>query len=111
MDMAMHLLELHWNRLYLMYLLTYHPVVMNSLFNNGPYMKKLHLNAIYLQGSLYGDRVSLRSDTAYPQKTGMEFYDKRLKGFLAHYVDKPRMPTVVTLLTLGLLSAVWQTER
>lgn len=52
MDVAMHLLELHWNQLRLMYLLTYRPMVKDSMFNNN----KLILNAIYLRSSLYSDR-------------------------------------------------------
>lgn len=71
MDMAMHLLDLHWNRLHLMYLLTYRPAIMDSLFNNGPYVNKLLLNAIYLQSSLYSDRTSLRSD---PENSANKWY-------------------------------------
>ncbi|KAE8363542.1 fungal-specific transcription factor domain-containing protein [Aspergillus caelatus] len=99
-DMAMHLLELHWNRLHFMYLLTYRPLIMDSLFNNGPYMNKLLLNAIYLQSSLYSDRVSLRSGPDDSRTMGMAFYD-RFKTLLIHYVDKPSLPTVVALLTCG----------
>lgn len=99
-DMAMHLLELHWNRLHFMYLLTYRPLVMDSLFNNGPYINKLLLNAIYLQSSLYSDRVSLHSDLDDTQTMGMSFYD-RFKALLIHHIDKPSLPTVVALLTCG----------
>ncbi|KAE8399636.1 fungal-specific transcription factor domain-containing protein [Aspergillus pseudonomiae] len=70
------------NRLHFMYLLTYRSVIMDSLFNSGPYMNKLLLNAIYLQSSLY------------------TYYD-RFKSLLIHYVDKPTLPTVVALLTCG----------
>ncbi|KAL5364636.1 fungal-specific transcription factor domain-containing protein [Aspergillus floccosus] len=96
-DTAMHLFELHWNRLHLLYLLTYRPAIMDSLFNNGPYMNKLLLNAIYLQSSLYSDRISLCSD---PEDSRMVFYH-RFKSLLIHYVDKPSLPTVVALLTCG----------
>lgn len=99
-DMAMHLLDLHWNRLHLSYLLTYRPAIMDSLFKNGPYMNKLLLNAIYLQSSLYSDRVALRSDPNDPRTMGMAFYN-RFKALLAHYVDQPSMPSVVALLTCG----------
>ncbi|OJJ68405.1 hypothetical protein ASPBRDRAFT_67979 [Aspergillus brasiliensis CBS 101740] len=91
MDMAMHLLELHWNRLHLMYLLTYRPAIMDSLMNNGPYINKLLLNAIYLQSSLYSDRTSLCSDPGNP----------RTRALLIDYIDKPSLPTVVALLTCG----------
>jgi hypothetical protein len=100
MDIAMHLLDLHWNRQHFLYLLTYRPAIMDSLVNNGPYVNKLLLNAIYLQGSLDSDRTSLRLDPQDPQTTGMAFYD-RFKASLVHYIDKPTMPTVVALLTCG----------
>ena len=100
MDMAMHLMDLHWNRLHLMYLLTYRPAFMDSLMNNGPYVNKLLMNAIYLQSSLYSDRKSLRSNPEEPQSTGMAFYE-RFKSLLVHYIDKPSLPTVVALLTCG----------
>ncbi|CAM1503470.1 Fc.00g010610.m01.CDS01 [Cosmosporella sp. VM-42] len=51
MNMAMHLLDLHWKRLHLIYLQTYRPAIMDSLINNGPYVSKLLLNAIYLQSN------------------------------------------------------------
>ncbi|GKZ33183.1 hypothetical protein AbraIFM66950_002972 [Aspergillus brasiliensis] len=100
MDMAMHLLELHWNRLHLMYLLTYRPAIMDSLMNNGPYVNKLLLNAIYLQSSLYSDRTSLCSDPENSRTRGMAFYH-RFKALLTEYVEKPSLPTVVALLICG----------
>ncbi|KAL4912870.1 fungal-specific transcription factor domain-containing protein [Aspergillus aurantiobrunneus] len=99
-DTAMHLLELHWNRLLLMYMLTYRPAIMDSLFTNGPYVNKLLLNAIYLQSSLYSDRASLRPDPESSQATGMAFYH-RFKALLVYFVVKPSMPTIVALLTCG----------
>ena len=99
-DLAMHLLDLHWNRLHLMYLLTYRPAIMDSLLNNGPYVNKLLLNAIYLQSSLYSDRTSLPSDPENSRARGMAFYH-RFKALLPHYVDTPSLPTVVALLTCG----------
>ena len=99
-DMGMHLLELHWNRQHLSYLVTYRPAIMDSLVNNGPYVNKLLLNAIYLQSSLYSDRNSLLLDPRDPQTTGMVFYN-RFKALLGGYVDKPTPPTVAALLTCG----------
>ncbi|KAM5356474.1 hypothetical protein ACJ41O_003120 [Fusarium nematophilum] len=101
MDTAMHLLDLHWNRQHLSYLLTYRPAIMDSLINNGPYVNKLLLNAIYFQSSLYSDRISLlRQDPQDPQTMGMAFYD-RFKALLVDHIDKPTIPTVVALLTCG----------
>jgi hypothetical protein len=101
MDTAMHLLDLHWNRQHLSYLLTYRPAIMNSLISNGPYVNKLLLNAIYFQSSLYSDRTSLlRQNPQDPQTMGMIFYD-RFKTLLAEYIDKPSIPTIAGLLACG----------
>lgn len=100
MDMAMHLLDLHWNRLHLIYLQTYRPAIMDSLINNGPYVSKLLLNAIYLQSSLYSDRKGLGMDAQDPETTGMAFYE-RFKSLVVECIDQPSMPTVVGLLICG----------
>lgn len=99
MDTAMHLLDLHWNRQHLSYLLTYRPAIMDSLIRNGPYVNKLLLNAIYFQSSLYSNRICVRSDPPN-QTVGMAFYD-RFKAFLPRYIDEPSIPTIVALLTCG----------
>lgn len=100
MNMAMHLLDLHWNRLHLIYLQTYRPAIMDSLINNGPYVSKLLLNAIYLQSSLYSDRKGLEMDAQTPRTTGMAFY-KRFKELVVDCIDRPNMPTVVGILICG----------
>lgn len=101
MDTALHLLDLHWNRQHMSYLLTYRPAIMDSLIHNGPYVNKLLLNAIYFQSSLYSDRTSLlRQDPQDPQTMGMAFYE-RFKSLLVEHIDKPTIPTVVALLTCG----------
>lgn len=99
-DMAMHLLDLHWNRQHLSYLLTYRPAIMDSLINNGPYVNKLLLNSIYLQSSVYSDRAPFRAQPNDAQATGEPFYS-RFKLLLIDQIDKPSLPTVVALLTCG----------
>ncbi|KAK5056787.1 hypothetical protein LTR84_012319 [Exophiala bonariae] len=100
MNLAMHLLDLHWSRLHLIYLQSYRPAIIDSLINNGPYVSKLLLNAIYLQSSLYSDREGLRLDSQDPRTTGMAFY-KRFKTLVAECIDEPTMPTVLGLLICG----------
>lgn len=100
MDFAMHLLELHWNRQHLSYLLTYRPAIMDSLVKNGPYVNKLLLNALYLQSSMYSDRKSSLFDGRESNSRGLVFYE-RFKSLLPNYIDKPTIPTVVALLTCG----------
>lgn len=99
-DLAMHLLDLHWNRQHLSYLLTYRPAIMDSLIKGGPYMNKLLLNAIYLQSSLYSDRPSLRADHSDPQMRGEVFFE-RFNALLGQYIAEPSIPTIVALLTCG----------
>ncbi|KAL2208545.1 hypothetical protein CC79DRAFT_1320156 [Sarocladium strictum] len=99
-NLAMHLLDIHWNRLHLIYHQTYRPAIMDSLMNNGRYVSKLLLNAIYLQSSLYSDRDGLRLDAQDPRTTGMTFY-KRFKELVVECIDQPTMPTVLGLLTCG----------
>jgi hypothetical protein len=99
-DVAMHLLELHWNRQHLSYLLTYRPAIMDSLMTNGPYINKLLLNAIYMQSSLYSDRAPLSLGREERTSKGLVYY-KRFKELLPQYIDTPTIPTVVALLTCG----------
>ncbi|KAJ4264415.1 hypothetical protein NW762_005614 [Fusarium torreyae] len=98
-DMAMHLLDLHWNGLHFTYLLTYRPAIMDSLLNNGPYVNKLLLTAIYFQSSIYSN-FGFHSDPNDPQTTGMAFYS-RFKQLLPDYIDEPTLPTIVALLICG----------
>lgn len=58
-ELATHLLDLHWNRQHLAYLLTYRPAIFDSLTNDGPYASKLLLNAIYYSSCLYSDRAAI----------------------------------------------------
>lgn len=66
MELAVHLLELHFNRQHFAYLLTYRPAIMESLTNDGPYANKLLLNAIYYCSCLYSDRTIFRSNPDDP---------------------------------------------
>lgn len=99
-EMAIHLLDLHWNRQHYTYLISYRPAIMESLCNNGPYANKLLLNAIYLSSSLHSDRMELRSNSTDPQSAGDRFYH-RFRSLLVDEVDKPSIPTAAGLLLCG----------
>ncbi|KAL0783565.1 hypothetical protein CaCOL14_001471 [Colletotrichum acutatum] len=99
-DIAMQLLELHWNRLHYTYLWTYRPAIMDSILNNGPYVNKLLLNAIFLQSSPFTDLSIVRTCPEDPSTTGMGFYD-RFKELLPQHIDNSTMPTVVALVVCG----------
>lgn len=100
MDLAMYLLNVHWNRQHLSYLVSYRPAIMDSLMSNGPYINKLLLNGIFFSTSLYSDRASLRTDPADPRTTGRSFYN-RFKALLPQYLEAPTMPTIVALILCG----------
>lgn len=68
-DIALHLLDLHWNRQHFAYLLTYRPAIIDSLLSNGPYANKLLLNAIYYSSCLYSDRQIFRSNSEEPESS------------------------------------------
>jgi hypothetical protein len=99
-EMALHLLDLHWNRHHLGYLYTYRPAVMDSLINGGPHANKLLLNAIYYASSLFSDRISLRSDPRDPQTQGDHFYS-RFRHLLVDELDNPSIPSAGALLLCG----------
>ncbi|KAF4776417.1 nitrogen assimilation transcription factor nira [Colletotrichum scovillei] len=73
---------------------------MDSIFNNGPYVSKLLLNAIFLQSSPFTDLSIVRTCPEDPSITGMGFYD-RFKELLPQHVDNPTMPTVLALVVCG----------
>ncbi|KAK1515346.1 uncharacterized protein CCOS01_13539 [Colletotrichum costaricense] len=101
-DAALHLLDLHWNRQHMSYLLTYRPAIMDSLIRNGPHVNSLLLNAIYLQSSLYSDRPGIRTPFGADEAaTGQVNFYARFKALLPTFIDKPSIPTIVALLTCG----------
>jgi hypothetical protein len=74
-DLAIHLLDLHWNRQHYAYLLTYRPAIIDSLTNDGPYANKLLLNSIYYSSCLYSDRAVFRADPGDPQSMVSQFLE------------------------------------
>ena len=93
--LAIHLLNIHWNRQQFAYLLTYRPAIFDSLASNGPYANKLLLNAIF-----YSSCRLVRSDSTDTGMTGETFY-KRFKMLLADEIDKASLPTIVALIVVG----------
>jgi hypothetical protein len=97
---AMHLLDMHWNRQHLSYLVTHRPAIMDSLITKGPYVNKLLLNSIFFSSSLYSDRLFVRSNKQDSNTRGTAFYN-RFKRLLVREIDRPSIPTVAALLTCG----------
>lgn len=101
-EMALHLLNLHWNRQHHSFLLTYRPAFTRDLMHGGRYYSRFLLNAIFASGSKFSDRVELRDDPSLPQTAGNRFL-RRCQELL--YVDslleQSSISTVVGLLHLG----------
>lgn len=97
-ELALHLLDLHWNRQHHTFLLTYRPAFTRDLMNNGPYYSKFLLNAIFATASKYSERVSVRDDPSDPHTAGGRFF-RRCKELLD--TERSSIPTIVGLLLLG----------
>lgn len=100
--LAMHLLDLHWNRQHHTFLLTYRPAFMRDLANGGPYCSPFLLNAIFACASKYSDRVELRDDASDPRTAGGRFF-RRCEKLMSEEPpwEKSSIPTLVGLLLLG----------
>jgi hypothetical protein len=101
-NLAMHLLDLHWNRQHHTFLLTYRPAFMRDLVHGGPYCSKFLLNAIFACASKYSDRIELRDEPSNPLTAGGRFF-RRCDALLAENPPwgRPTIPTVVAFLLLG----------
>lgn len=101
-NIATHLLDLHWNRQHHTFLLTYRPALMRDLLHGGPYCSKLLLNAIFACASKYSDRTYLRDNPADPLSAGRRFF-QRCDELIAQELPfgRPSIPTVVAFLLLG----------
>ncbi|KIY02159.1 uncharacterized protein Z520_02297 [Fonsecaea multimorphosa CBS 102226] len=101
-EMAMHFFDLHWNRPHLSYLITYRPAVMDSLANNGPYVNKLLLNAIYFASATYSERsISLRRDKDDPQTVAAQFLDRFRECLQEEGIETPSVPSICGLILMG----------
>lgn len=99
-ELARHLLDLHWNRQHYAYLLTYRPAVMDSLASGGRWCNKLLLNAMYYTSCLYSDRECLRTTPSDTQSAGDRFYH-RFRTLLVDEIVNPSIPSAAGLLLVG----------
>ncbi|KAK6070276.1 hypothetical protein SCUP515_08496 [Seiridium cupressi] len=102
LNIATHLLDLHWNRQHHTFLLTYRPALMRDILHGGPYCSKLLLNAIFACASKYSDRIYLRDNPSDPLSAGRRFF-QRCDELIASEppFGRPSIPTVVAFLLLG----------
>lgn len=101
-DLAMHLLDLHWNRQHHTFLLTYRPAIMRDLIDGGPYCSKFLINAIFACASKYSQRIEVRDDPMDPKSAGRRFF-LRCDQLLSEesLLSCSSIPTLVGLLLLG----------
>ncbi|KAJ6086312.1 nitrogen assimilation transcription factor NirA [Penicillium sp. IBT 16267x] len=101
-DLAMHLLDLHWNRQHHTFLLTYRPAFMRDLVQGGPYCSDFLVNAVFACSSKFSERLEVRSDPARPETAGKLFFE-RCDQLLAEQslLTHSSIPTVAGLLMLG----------
>ncbi|KAJ4298001.1 hypothetical protein N0V90_005900 [Kalmusia sp. IMI 367209] len=100
LDLAKHLLDLHFNRHDYPNLILYRPAVMGSIGKpGGPWVNKLLLNAIFYSSALCSDRDCFQSNRG-PQDKGLQFYD-RFRQLLVDEMGQASIPTATALLLMS----------
>ncbi|SPO28837.1 related to nitrogen assimilation transcription factor nit-4 [Ustilago trichophora] len=116
-ELAIHLLNLHWNRQHHAYLVTYRPLFMRDMAappGKAKYFSKLLFHAILFGAAKFSDRIDqVRSDVNDPSTAGLQFLE-RVQQLLPEALIKSRITTVQALLLLacthyarGSESAAW----
>ena len=102
-ELALHLLDLHWNRQHHTFLLTYRPAITRDLMQGGgPYCSEFLINAIFACASKYSQRIEVRDDPIDPSSSGRRFFT-RCDQLLAEQslLNSSSIATLVGLLMLG----------
>ncbi|KAJ4287765.1 hypothetical protein N0V90_012469 [Kalmusia sp. IMI 367209] len=101
-ELALHLLDLHWNRQHHTFLLTYRPAIMRDIVTDGPWSSEFLLNAIFACVSKFSERVEVRDSPSEPETAGRRFF-VRCEELLSReaLLSTSSLPTVVALLLLG----------
>jgi Fungal specific transcription factor domain/Fungal Zn(2)-Cys(6) binuclear cluster domain len=101
-DLALHLLDLHWNRQHHTFHLTYRPVLMRELVSGGPYCSDFLLNAVWACSSKFSERIELRDDPADPESAGRRFFERCDQLLMEQsLLSFSSIPTIIGLLLLG----------
>jgi hypothetical protein len=100
LDVARHLLDIHWNRHHCMFPLSYRPLVMQDLLKDGQNANKLLWNAIFYSSSLQSDRMQKATLESNGESLKDRFY-RRFNNLLTDYLDKSSAATVAALLLMG----------
>lgn len=101
-DLATHLLELHWNRQHHTFLLTYRPAIIHGLLDGGEFGSSFLLNSIFACASKFSTRPELRDTFGNAQEVGAEFF-RRCDELMSKesILLRPSLATIVGLLLLG----------
>lgn len=99
-ELAIHLLDLHWNRQHHTFLLTYRPAIMRDLVTGGPWCSDFLLSAIFACVSKFSDRIEVRDDPTEPRTAGRRFF-MRCEKMLGSVLSTSSIQTIVGLLLLG----------
>ena len=101
-DLAIHLLDLHWNRQHHTFLLTYRPAIIHDLVEGGEFGSKFLLNSIFACASKFSERPEMRELTDNSQTLTSRFFN-RCEELLQkeNLLFNPSLSTVVGLLLLG----------
>ncbi|KAK2749238.1 hypothetical protein FQN57_006854 [Myotisia sp. PD_48] len=101
-ELARHLLELHWNRQHHSFLITYRPAIMRDLMQNGPYCSEFLMIAIFACSCKYSERIEVRQNPIDPATAGKQFF-ARCDRLLAEQslLNSSSIATLVGLLLLG----------
>ncbi|KUL90455.1 hypothetical protein ZTR_00212 [Talaromyces verruculosus] len=99
-DTIRHLLDIHWNRHHLMFLLTYRPLVVQNFHEDGPYANQLLWYAIFYASALHSQRREIRGPSSIGPGLKDMFYH-RFKTLLPNALEKSSVPSVAALLLMG----------
>ncbi|KAL4895602.1 nitrogen assimilation transcription factor NirA [Aspergillus ambiguus] len=112
-ELAMHLLDLHWNRQHHTFLLTYRPAFMRDLLHGGPYCSEFLLNAVFACSSKFSERLEVRTDPRRPETAGKSFFE-RCDQIITEQslLTRSSIPTIAGLIMLGSTFNAWgQTSK
>lgn len=102
MDLATHLLELHWNRQHHTFLLTYRPAIIRDLLNGGEFGSKFLLNSIFACASKFSTKPELRETFGNSEEVGFRFFQRCDELIVQeNLLLRPSLATIVGLLLLG----------
>ncbi|OAP57934.1 hypothetical protein AYL99_08672 [Fonsecaea erecta] len=100
-ELAIHLLNLHWTRQHHTFLLTYRPVIMPDVLQGGPFASKFLLNAIFACSAKFSTWPEIRDDPNDLLTAGGQYLRRCDELLREGLLVEPSMPIIIGLLLLG----------